>query len=71
MNIYSSSPQEYDIYDYGERVNESDGGITFTLKCIDKDGLRCSIRQREQPNGQMQLYIDYADVIVVYNIQMK
>mgnify|MGYP006919062826 FL=1 len=71
INIYSSSPQEYDIYDYGERVVESDGGVSFTLKCIDEDGLRCSIRQREQPDGQLQLYINYSDVIIVYNIQKK
>lgn len=71
INIYSTSPHEFDIYEYGEIVNESDGGNSFTLKCIDENGLRCTIRQRQQPDGQRQLYINYSDAIIVYNIQIK
>lgn len=71
INIYSQSPHEFDIYEYGEMIHESDGGISFTHKCIDEDGLRCNIRMREQSDGQLQLYIEYSDAIIVYNIQMK
>lgn len=71
IDIYSSSAQEYDIYDYQGETYDEDGGTTMTLNCIDADGLRCEVRFRQQSDGQWQLYVDYADVMWVYNIQRK
>ena len=36
---------------------------------IDQDGDYGSIRFRKQYNGTIQLYIDYADIKWVYNIE--
>lgn len=71
INIYSNTPQEYDIYDYGRTQYDDDGGETTTLKCIDADGLRCEVRIRVERNGNRQLYIDYNDAMWVYNIVNK
>ena len=71
INIYSNTPQEYDIYDYGRTHYDDDGGETTTLKCIDADGLRCEVRIRVERNGNRQLYIDYNDAMWVYNIVNK
>lgn len=71
INIYSSTPQEYDIYDYEGESHDRDGGTTNTLKCIDANGLRCEMRLRQQRNGSWQLYVDYNDFMFVYNIERK
>lgn len=71
VNIYSNSPQEYDIYNYGEEEYDSEGGTTTTFNCIDSNGLRCDMRIRIQANQQVQLYIDYSDAMWVYNVQPK
>lgn len=72
INIYSSEPQEFDVYDYYEGISEDgDDGRSLTLKCVDREGLRCEIRLRMQANKQMQLYVDYSDFMYVYNIVPK
>lgn len=71
VNIYSSEPQEYDIYDYEPEKTDSDGGTSITFHCIDANGLRCGMRLRVQADGQVQLYIDYSDIMFVYNIKER
>lgn len=71
INIYSSVPQEYDIYDSHDVSYDNDGGQTATFNCIDADGLRCDIRLRSQSDGQIQLYVDYNNFMFVYNIESK
>lgn len=70
VSIYSNTPQEYDIFDYDEGVEENDGSKTYTLKCIDKDGDRSNLRIRFT-DGVVQLYVDYDDFMFVYNMVMK
>lgn len=65
VNIYSSIPQEFDIYDdLGESYDND--GESYTLCGVDSDGLRCHIRLRRQNNGILQLYIEYSDAILAY-----
>lgn len=71
INIYSSTPQEYDIYDYLGESYDVDGGTISTFKCIDAEGIRCTIRFRQQSDGQWQLYVDYSNIMWVYSIQKK
>ena len=71
INIYSKTPQEYDIYDYDEATASTDGSTTYKFYCVDNDGLRCSIRLRTFSDGGMQLYIDYSNILVVYTLEEK
>ena len=71
INIYSSTPQEYDIYDSEDSYRDKDGGETTTLKCIDADGVRCDVRIRIERSGNRQLYVDYSNIMWVYNIVNK
>lgn len=71
IDIYSSVPQEYDIYDYEGESSDLEGGTQYTFKCVDDDGLRCSVRFRIQSNGDAQLYVDYSNAIWVYNVVQK
>lgn len=70
INIYSDTPQEFDIYDVVGESEDSDG-ISFTVRCIDTDGLRCLVKIRRQNNGILQLYIEYNDLIYVYCLEER
>ena len=71
VNIYSNTPQEYDIYDSQEAVSDGEGGSSMTFKCVDNDGNRCDIRIRISATERVQLYVDYSDFMFVYNVQFK
>ncbi len=71
INIYSDEMQEYDIYEWGEFEDDGKGGETLEFKCVNKDGLRCGIRVRKQHDGQLQLYVDFRDIMFVYNIEIR
>lgn len=72
ITIYSDKMQEYDIYAIeSEDEKDRDGGITDKFRCVDQDGVRCSMRLRKQKNGVLQLYIDYLDVMWVYNLESR
>lgn len=46
VKIYSEETQEYDIISSEEEVSDHKGGNITEYHCIDKDGLRCSLRLR-------------------------
>ena len=72
VQIYSQETQEFDII---EQVsgwqNDSKGGQTMEVSCVDKNGLRCHMRFRRQNDGQLQLYVDYRDFMYVYSIELR
>ena len=69
IRIFSKEKQDYQIVENeGERMDEN--GKSFVMKCMDKNGLLCRVRLRQQtyPEGT-QLYIEYNDYTWVYNIK--
>ena len=68
VKIYSEETQEYDIISSEEEVSDHQGGTVTEYHCIDKDGLRCSLRLRVEKNDNIQLYVDYNDISLVYNV---
>ena len=71
ITIYSQTPQEYDIYDSEYEESDGEGGTIQTFHSVDANGLRCDVRIRITKDGSMQLYVDYSDVMFVYNVEMK
>lgn len=67
--VYSQELQLYNILDYIER-EENDTDITYSFMCKDNDGRECklSIITRKKQDYRKQLYINYSDHIIVYNI---
>lgn len=67
--VYSQEIQLYSILDYIER-EENDTDITYSFICKDNDGRECklSIITRKKQDYRKQLYINYEDHIIVYNI---
>ncbi len=67
--VYSQEIQLYNILDYIER-EENDTDIVYSFMCKDNDGKECklSIITRKKQDYRKQLYINYDDHIIVYNI---
>lgn len=70
FTIYSKETQEFDIIKFYPKEYDEEGVEVFRILVVDKDGLRCNIRQRfiKSEYFSSQLYIDYADLIYVYNL---
>ncbi|MDR6761573.1 hypothetical protein SAMN05444671_1331 [Flavobacterium sp. CF108] len=67
--VYSQEIQLFSILDYIER-EENDTDIVYSFMCKDNDGRECklSIITRKKQDNRKQLYINYDDHIIVYNI---
>lgn len=67
--VYSQEIQLFNIEDYIER-EENDTDIVYSFMCKDNDGRDCklSIITRKKQDYRKQLYINYDDHIIVYNI---
>lgn len=67
--VYSEIIQLFEIIDYIPlEENENDSIYTFT--CKDNNGMDCtlSIITRKKQDNRKQLYINYEDRIILYNI---
>ena len=72
FTIYSKEIQEFDIIKFFPTITDENGQKIYEMLCIDKDGKRCHIRYRFLNKGQYarsQLYIDYNNIIFVYNLE--
>ncbi|TDP01458.1 hypothetical protein [Flavobacterium sp. 245] len=67
--VYSQEIQLFSILNYIER-EENDTDIVYSFMCKDNDGRECklSIITRKKQDFRKQLYINYDDHIIVYNI---
>ena len=72
FTIYSKETQEFDIVDFLPKKYDKDGFEIFEMVCIDKNGVKCHIRQRflnKNSSPRSQLYVDYSNIIYVYNLE--
>lgn len=67
--VYSQEIQLFNILDYIER-EENDTDVVYSFVCKDNEGRDCklSIITRKKQDYRKQLYINYDDHIIVYNI---
>ena len=70
IKIFSKKEQVYDIIKYYDKETDSDGDITNQFQCVNEDGLKCIVILvlLNSKNGQRQIYIDFADIMWMYNI---
>lgn len=66
--IYSDEPQIYHILQQ-ETAPYDSNGEQIKFQIIDQDGDYGYLRFRRQSNGTLQIYIDFADIKWVYNIE--
>lgn len=69
--IYTQKIQRYTIVEYKGAYYDSEGCETIEMSVIDQDGDKGTIRMRQEHNGNVQLYVDFADVSWVYNINIS
>ena len=67
--VYSQIIQLFEIIDY-QPIEENDTDIVYSFTCKNNEGLDCtvSIITRKKQDNRKQLYINYEDRIIVYNI---
>lgn len=68
ITIYTKETQIYYVYDYLGEV-EDDYGQTIKFAVIDHEEDYGHIRLRVQNNGTKQLYVDFNDIMWVYNLK--
>ena len=67
--IYSQIIQLFEIVDYLP-VSENETDIVYSFSCKDNDRIDCtlSIITRKKQNNRKQLYINYGNQIITYNL---
>lgn len=67
--VYSQIIQLFEIVDY-QPTEENDTDIVYSFSCKDNEGVNCtlSIITRKNQGNRKQLYINYDNRIVLYNI---
>lgn len=72
ITIFSKKDQVYDIYKRYEQQTDSDGDLTFEYSCVDEEGLKCHVRwvRLNSQNGRLQIYVDFSDVMWMYNVAL-
>lgn len=68
ITTQGKEPQRFRIYQASPVKSDGQGGTIVEMSCIDQDNKRCNIRLRIEHNGNSQLYIDYADIIMAFNV---
>jgi hypothetical protein len=67
--IFSQIIQLFEIVEY-QPVSENETDLVYSFSCKDNDGVACtlSIITRKKQDNRKQLYINYGNQIIVYNI---
>lgn len=68
VTIHSPSTQTYRIIEHLKNYTDNNGGNVAEFAFIDQDGDRGHMRLRIDPGGTAQLYIDFNNMMWVYNI---
>lgn len=67
--VYSQIIQLFEIVEY-QNTEENDSDIVYSFTCKDNEGINCtlSIFTRKNQGNRKQLYINYGNRIIMYNI---
>ena len=68
IEILSPKAQIYNITEYNDFYIDKDGGRTAKFSFVDQEGYKGVIRLRIEKNGNSQMYVEYANIMWVYNL---
>lgn len=69
--IYSKEKKTFDMIEDQGLATDSDGDEFWTILCVDQSGIYCKVTlARLHSQKRHQFYIEYDDVMILYNIQM-
>ena len=69
VKIFSPETQVYKITEYVRKYTDESDGQQIEFRFIDQDGDRGSMRLRIERNGNSQIYIEFSDIMWVYNFR--
>lgn len=69
VKIYSPQTQTYAITKYVRNYTDNSGGKQVEFQFIDQDYDRGTMRLRVETNGNSQVYIEFSNIIWVYNVK--
>lgn len=68
IKIYSNKIQTYIVTEARDAYRDSSDGVTVEFGVIDQDYDRGTVRLRVERNGNSQIYVDFANIMWVYNV---
>lgn len=69
VKIYSPKTQTYRITKHVGSFTDSKGGQQVEFAFIDQDGDKGHMRLRIEKNGNSQIYVEYANLILCWNVR--
>lgn len=69
IKIMSQVSQTYRLLSGGEEFKDDNDGKQLKFLVIDQDNDRGTLRLRQESNGNAQLYVDFNNIAVCYNIE--
>ena len=70
VKINSETPQTYVIVQWVRNYVDESGGQQIEFRFIDQDYDRGTMRLRVERSGNSQIYIDFSNVMWVYNVKL-
>ncbi len=67
VTLYTEPKEVYDIINMEEETTE-DGNNIFRMMCVDGSGVECNLRLQYGESNNLQLYIQYSNIIIAYNV---
>ena len=68
VKIYSPKTQTYHITEFVRNYTDNSGGQQVEFRFVDQDYDRGTMRLRIESNGNSQIYIDFSNLMWVYNV---
>jgi len=69
VKVHSPTPQTYHITEFVGKYTDEYGGEQEEYKFYDQDYDKGTMRLRVEENGNSQLYIEFANIMWVYNVK--
>ena len=67
LTLYTEPKEVYDIIKMTQE-NSDAGRNILKMFCVDANGVECNIRLQHDNGENLQLYIEYSNIIIAYNI---
>jgi len=69
ITVYSQKRQIYKVVEYMNSYTDESGGKQTKFYVYDQDGDFGYVRLRIEKNGNSQVYVDFADIMYVWNVK--
>ena len=67
ITLYTEPKEIFDIVGHEDETND-DGDEIMRMFCVDNEGIDCVLKLIYDSEFNLQLYIEYENMIVVYNV---